>query len=262
MNTPTQHLAEESLILHYYGEGRDEAAVEAHLTSCAACREEFSRLQQALAIVDAESIPDPGPGFERRMWARIEPQLESRGPASWWSWFTITPGRLAWAGGVAAVIVAAFVAGRVSGPAPAPASAPSQASSAPAEADNDGVLILAVVDHLDRSQMVLVELLNADPNQPVVNISNEQSRARDLVSASRLYRQSAVQAGDDTTGDVLDELERVLIEIANTPEDASKTEIDALRARIASRGLLFRVRVVNSEMRLRERQISRPGSTS
>ena len=253
------HVTEEELILHYYGEARDSKVVDDHLAACVACREELTRLQQALALVDTETVPDPGPGFERRVWARLEPQLEGQRRASWLSWLVPTPARLAWAGGVAAIVVAAFVAGRVSGPAPVP---PVQTSSAAADDGNDGVLVIAVVDHLDRSQMVLVELLNADPDQPVVNISNEQSRARDLVAANRLYRQSAAQAGDETTGDVLDELERVLIEIANAPEDASKEELEALRARIASRGLLFRVRVVNSEMRQRERQISMPGSTS
>ena len=256
------HVTEEELILHYYGEAQNGAAVDDHLGSCAACRQEFSGLQQALALVDTDTVPDPGPGFERRVWARLEPELEAQRHSSWWSWLRPTPTRLAGAAGAAAVVVAAFVAGRVSGPAPTPAPAPSQAAATPADQSNEGVLVLAVVDHLDRSQMVLIELMNADLDQPVVNITSEQSRARDLVAANRLYRASAAQAGDDTTGDVLDELERVLIEIANAPEDASKTELDALRARIASRGLLFRVRVVNSEMRQRERRMSMAGSTS
>lgn len=253
------HVSEEELILHYYGEAQNDPAVEDHLASCAACREEFSRLQQALALVDTDSVPDPGPGFERRVWARLEPQLEAQRGTSWFSWLA-APRRLAWAAGAAAVIVAAFVAGRVSGPAPGPV-APNQAAATATGSTSDGVLVLAVVDHLDRSQMMLVELLNADPDQPVVNISNEQSRARELVAANRLYRQSAAQAGDETTGDVLDELERVLIEIANRPEDAGKAEIEALRARIASRGLLFRVRVVNSEMRQREQRLAGSGQS-
>jgi hypothetical protein len=259
MKEPSMHVSEEELILHYYGEARNDAAVDTHLASCAACRDEFSRLQSTLALVDADQVPDPGPGFERRVWARLEPELEGMRRSSWLSWLQPTPVRLGWAAGIAALIVAAFVAGRVSGPAPAP---PPREASAAEQGGHDRVLVLEVVDHLDRSQMVLVELLNADLDQQSVNISNEQSRARDLVAANRLYRQSAAQIGDETTGDVLDELERVLIEIANVPEDASKTELEALRARIASRGLLFRVRVVNSEMRQRERQISMPGSTS
>ena len=78
------------------------------------------------------------------------------------------------------------------------------------------------------------------------DIGSEQSRARDLVAANRLYRQTAVQAGDEgEIGDLLDELERVLLEIANAPPDAARGDLDALRAHIEQRGLLFRVRVVH-----------------
>jgi hypothetical protein len=158
--------------------------------------------------------------------------------------------RWAYAGGIAALLVAAFLAGRVSRP------APPSATPAAVEADDVGgrVLVVAVVDHLDRSQMVLIELMNADLETGTPDIGLEQSRARELVAGSRLYRRSAVQAGDDNTGEVLDELERVLLEIANLPQGASKEDIEAMRTRIAARGLLFRVRVVHSEMRERERQ--------
>ena len=72
------HVSEEELILHYYGEAQNDPAVEDHLAACVTCREEFSRLQQALALVDTDTVPDPGPGFERRVWARLEPQLEEQ----------------------------------------------------------------------------------------------------------------------------------------------------------------------------------------
>jgi hypothetical protein len=45
--------------------------------------------------------------------------------------------------------------------------------------------------------------------------------------------------------------------------DASKDDLDALRARISSRGLLFKVRVVHSAMQERERERQTlPGSQS
>src|SRR5262245_23327813 len=112
------HVSDEELILHYYGEAQDDERVDGHLASCPTCREEFARLQHALALVDTDRVPDPGPGFERRVWARLEPQLEAERRRSWFSWLIPSPTRLAWAAGAAAVIVAAFVAGRVSGPTP------------------------------------------------------------------------------------------------------------------------------------------------
>jgi hypothetical protein len=241
------HVSEEDLILHYYGE-TDGADVERHLASCAACRTELARLQQALALVEEQDVPEPPPGFERTVWARLEPQLPRR-RQRWFARVFDAPPRWALAGGIAALVLAAFVAGRFSGG--GPVSGPATADGAGNVADR--VLLVAVIDHLDRSQMVLVELMNTDLGD-ATSISNEQSRARELVSANRLYRQSAGQAGDETMNGVLEELERMLLEIANAPAEASAEELDALRARIEARGLLFRVRVVHSEMQERERQ--------
>lgn len=267
------HLSEEVLILEYYGES-ESRAVEEHLASCAACRAEFDRLRQVLLLVDSQQVPELPPDFERQVWARLAPALDSPSP-SWWARFRLRSHSLferasarqvpsgfrwAYAGGVAALLLAAFVAGRFSsGEAP---SAPPAAVTAAAANVAERVLVVAVVDHLDRSQMMLVELLNAAPGATALDLTAEQSRARELVAENRLYRVSAEQAGDATVTDMLDDLERVLLEIANTPQNATPEELEALRQRIDARGLLFRVRVVHSEMRERERKTLIAGSTS
>jgi hypothetical protein len=257
MTQHTTHVNEEDLILHVYGESGSDR-VESHLTSCATCRDEFDRLRQVLSMVDTADAfapaEAPGPAFEREVWARLEPQLTT--PRSWFATW-LQPRTLALAASIATLLLVAFVAGRFSRDDAAPVATSTDATSSVAER----VLVVAVVDHLDRSQMVLLEVLTAEGDS-AGGLVAEQSRARELVAANRLYRQSAAQTGDDSTSDVLDELERTLLEIANTPVDASKDDIDALRARIASRGLLFKVRVVHSEMVERERQNVVPGSKS
>ena len=75
----------------------------------------------------------------------------------------------------------------------------------------------------------------------------------DLVAAIRLIRQSAAQSGDAGVADVLEDLERVLLEIANAPADVTSNELSGLKARITAQDLLFRVRVIASEMRNRTR---------
>jgi len=109
-------------------------------------------------------------------------------------------------------------------------------------------------EHLDRSQMVLVELASSS-DEGSVNLSEERSRAEQLISANRLYRQTAASSGDSSVAEVLDELERVLVELAAGPEEMSSQELDAMRQRIESRGLLFKVRVMSSEVRQRQRNI-------
>jgi hypothetical protein len=249
------HVSEETLILHYYGEADADAQVQRHLASCRECREQFDRLRYVLALVDRQELPEPRPGFERDVWARLEPELV-RSPG-WWSRLTSTPAQWIYGGALAALVLAAFVAGRLSVGVPVgPAVSPQTGNL------SERVLVVAVLDHLDQSQMVLIELLNADLAGTLPDIGGEQSRARNLVAAGRLYRQTAVHAGDEGISDVLDELERMLLEIANAPQNATKQDLEALRARIDARGLLFRVRVVHSEMRERERQATAAGSTS
>src|SRR6476660_8340780 len=67
---------------------------------------------------------------------------------------------------------------------------------------------------------MLVELASADDTIGAVDISLEQSRAEQLVAANRLYRQTAVSTGDARMAALLDELERVLVDIAASPAAA------------------------------------------
>jgi hypothetical protein len=243
MNT---HLSEDELILHYYGETEpaDEGRVESHLASCAECRFANQQLRQVMTLVDSAAPVQAPPGFERTAWARLEPALD--GNRSGWRTFFWFP-QWALAGGVAALVLAAFVAGRVSSTDPSVGTAPTLAST---PIDPDRVLQAEVGDHLDRTQMMLVELANADTDHADV-LAGEQGRAVDLVAANRLIRQSAEQNGDVVIADVLDDLERVLMEIANAPADASSNDLTDLQSRITAEDLLFRLRVIASEMRQR-----------
>jgi hypothetical protein len=248
---PEMHATEEELILHYYGEIAADTRVSSHVRSCAHCRQGLEELRNVLALVDAQVLPEPLEGLEQRVWARVQPAIGARA-VSWWSRLFSTTPKWAFAGGVAALVVAAFVAGRVTKIDTTPRNTPQLAGRSAAE--NAGrVMDVAVGDHLDESQMVLLELLNADTSR-MDSIEDEQLRARELVATNRLYRHTAVRAGDESVREVLDALERVLLEIANAPPDVSARELEALRADIEQRGILFRVRVVTAEMRAREQK--------
>jgi len=112
---------------------------------------------------------------------------------------------------------------------------------------------VAVGDHLERSQMLLVEVMNAEGKGPV-NFSSEQAEARDLLDSNHLYRVSAQQAGDPQVARLLDQLGRVLAEIANSPSEISPSDLQQVRHTIQSEGLLFKVRVVGSEVNSKVRQ--------
>jgi hypothetical protein len=174
-------------------------------------------------------------------------------PEAWWqAWFQ--PRRLAVIGAVAALIIVAFVAGRIT------KRGPDKDNIASAEQVRERILIVAVGEHLGHSERMLVELSNAvpaTPGQKQVNISSEQRRAEGLLQENRLYRQTALQEGDTGLADTLDELERVLLDVAHSPDEVTPKQLEAIRKKIEARGILFKVRVVGKELQQRQ-EATRP----
>lgn len=245
------HLNEDDLVLHYYGEmpSAEEGPAAAHLASCGACQQSYTTLQRVLAVVDSAPAVDASPGFERLAWARLEPALGPSGRGRWISWFVFSPARLAFAAGVVLLIGTAFIAGwmmRETGP--GGGRAPQSAAQV-----RERILLVDLGDHLDRSQMVLVELVSAGDSTGDVDISTERARAEQLVAVNRLYRQTALSTGDANMASLLDDLERVLVDIAASPATVSREDLDSVRRRIDSKDLLFKVRVVSSQVRERQR---------
>lgn len=237
------HPNEEQLVLFYYGDADDLAAIEQHLAECDACRASFDALKQTCAVMESLPVPQRGAGYGREVWARLAPRLDRPRAWSWREWFQ--PQRLALAGALAALLVVAFLAGRFTPRIP-------EVAGPSAPEVRERILLVAVGDHLERSQMVLVELANTKPNGEV-NITAERSRAEQLVTANRLYRQTAVNVGDTAMASVLDDLERALLEIARSPSELSGSELAALQKRMETKGILFKVRVVGSQVREREK---------
>ncbi|HXB53320.1 MAG TPA: hypothetical protein VN461_00930 [Vicinamibacteria bacterium] len=229
------HPTEEDLILHSYGEGADQSAIEAHLASCADCGRRFAAWGATLRTVVGEPVPDVGADYGARVWERLRPLLAKK-PSPRAPLFRRYAVPLA----MAASLVAAFLLGRSL----TPRGGPTLPLPGPAR---ERILLLAVGDHLERSRMVLLELVNADPKAPV-DVSGEQRSVGELVAASRLYRQSARRAGDVGMASVLDDLERILIEVADGPATLSPSEAEAFRQRLERQGTLFKMQVIGARV--------------
>jgi hypothetical protein len=240
------HLNEDDLVLHYYGEldGAAAARAEQHLGTCSDCRRAHTRLQRVMAAVD--SMPDPvlPDGFERTVWARLQPDLPR--PAGWRAWWSFGP-QLAWVAAIAVLVSGAFFAGRAT-------QRDSRASTVvAADQVREQVLLAALGEHLERSQTMLIDLVTTDADG-MVDVSTERDRASELVAANRLYRQSAAASGEASVTELLDQLEELLVELAASPDKLSSEEINSVRKRIDANNLLFKVRVLSSTVRERQQQ--------
>jgi len=268
-----RHMSDEDLLLDYYGEATPEqhAEMRAHVETCAECQALDRELRAVLALVDSEPVPDAPPGFEREMWARLEPvvsgfsrtnlepvvsgfsrtnevRLKADTTTADTAWSFEFP-RWALAASVAALAVGSFALGRVWD---TPTTSPG-VSTADVRELSERMLRSEVEEHLERSQRVFVELVNVDDSAPV-RLASDRERAADLVAAGRLYRRSAEEMGDADTRDLLEDVERVLVEIANGPEVESSNDLSEVRARITDQDLIFRLRVMTAGMQARERR--------
>jgi hypothetical protein len=276
------HLTEEDLVLYRYEESPDPDAVARHLGTCADCRAHLATLDRLFAAMDA-AVPEPGPAYEREVWARIQDRLAAEPPAPW--------SLRRWLGGASsrsighwvvpqvalAACVTLMLAGivwferyghapaalpggiaKVTAPAassPVGATPPPESRDTPqtAEQIRNRVLLAALGDHLQRVELMLTEFNNTDGHRGVIDLTDEQAWAEDLVNENRLYRRSAADAGsEDQIVAVLDDLERALLEVAHAPTETTPEQLDRLRMRIGTQDVLFKVRVVGAGMRDRQ----------
>jgi hypothetical protein len=249
----TWHPSEDDLVLHFYGESRpsEKQRVAGHLETCTPCQASWLDLSDTLKLVDAAPAPEPGPEFERVMWARVQQSLPTPA-APWWSVARLLPFA------AAAVVVVGVVAGtRMWMARHAPVAAPQQASSK-ASSPRERVLLAALDEHFETTQSLLVDLMNAPDgggsDTAAADFSFERTTADELVSSGRLYRVTARQNGDVQFARMLDDLEPVLVDVSHSPDRITRNDLQSLRARINDASLLFKVRALSNEIRDREKK--------
>ena len=242
----SRHLTEQELVLHFYEPGGSD---ERHLADCPRCASEFAQIRAMLSAIDYP-VPERAADYEAQLWSTLKPRLDvtDSPKASMWH-ALLQPRKWAIAGALAILVVAAFLAGRY---------LPHHEQSSPLvkveapKTGSDRVLMVAVGDHLDRTEMILVAPANT-PAEGKVDISAERELAQSLVNENRLYRQTAQHDKDTEIANVLDQVERVLIDIAHHPDSVSGKELEQLQQRIQSQGVLFKVRVIESKVKARSR---------
>lgn len=242
MNTNEHsHPTEDELVLLFYGDtsADEEGRLSAHVETCADCQPVWLEIKGSLAAVDAAGIPEPPADFERVMWAKVQREIEGIQPVTqWWAprfWLPVVS--------LAVVVLAVTI-----GPAVWNRTSATDTTDA-ASTQPERALLVAMDEHLERSELLLVELMNADEGV-------EPAAADDLLLSSRLYRQTAAHTGHVELASMLEDLERVLVEIARGPKEMKKDDLDALRTRITDEDLLFKVRVVTDEVRKRQQAIA------
>ena len=223
-----KHLTEEDLVLLYYSE---PLANSDHLAECATCRQSYAALARTLDACNDWNPPEPDPVFLARLQRQVTPKPN-----------LIVMPRYVWLAAAAALILSiTFFAGRASRK---PVSTPAIMAGLSQDA-RARILAITLADHLDRAELLLTEIANSS------DISDDADRARDLVSEGRLLRQTIT----GPTGDLLDEVERFMLDVANAPDTITPVQLTEWRERINSGSLLFKIRILQSNLRQKEEKL-------
>ena len=240
------HIAEDELIEHYYGEGTRKSAVEQHLRMCSRCSQAFTSLSQDLADIKPLNSPVRDQNYGEQVWQAVRHSLPAyeKSSADWrlrlpWKAFALVAA-------CALILAAVFLAGRRwerhrVQPQVAENGAPAK----------ERIVFVVLGDHLERSERLLVQLRNGDGDAGPI-----RAEAQDLLISNRLYRQTAAQAGDPVLAAALDHLERALVEISNQPSDSTGADLSRIQQEMNTDGLLFEVRVLRSRVQSQQQDMT------
>ena len=243
------HLTEEQLILHYYGEeGEDPRRWSSTWKSAANAADFYGSLQRVLNVVDSLPVPERGAEYGAQVWKRIERRIPARRRSAG------CPAGRRGAGPrrarrSPALLVAAFLAGRFYPALPVSGGRSCAASRIADSQAGERVLLVAVGDYLERSQMVLIELANANPKGPLDISSRAGARRRPghrnppLPADRGAYRRYAHRRRARRTGT------RAAGNHARAIATSLPQELEKLRQRLEAEGILFKIRVLGSNVR-------------
>jgi hypothetical protein len=247
-------ITDDDLVLYHYRDGLDAeriAQITAALASSETLRERYASIERAVEhFGDNEIAPDPG--FNARLWRKLEPQLENAGvissPVPRQSGFDrlrawLAPAQLWPAFAVATVLFAAIGVGFFAGRQSATVAPP--VASTEADVTAARVLDAYVAANLRATERVLLTASNSDDASL---LEGNRELAQSLVESNRLYALAAARAGNTRLANFLRELEPVLISLANQPGSAAVQSSEGLRQFLDTTDLLFQVRATEARL--------------
>ena len=231
------HLTDEQLIEHYFGEGANRVANETHLRVCARCEQVYDEISNVLRVRGPEP-PQRQPEYGKRVWQSIQAQLRPYPARPRRRYFTMP--RLVLAGACVAGLAVAFIGGTLW---ERSHTHPSVAGSS--EKMKERMALYILDDHLDRSERLLVQLNHAGADAGEID-SVLQAEARQLLPDNRLYRQALSSSSDPIMNAALEHLERVLLEVANSPNGLNGDDVTRIEQEMNTDSLLFQIRVLRA----------------
>lgn len=104
----------------------------------------------------------------------------------------------------------------------------------------------AVEEYLSSSRMLLVGITNIETeSDEAIDLGIEKTAARSLIRQARFLSEQPL---DERSQELIQELERILIELANLEETADLPEVEMIRTGVRQQNLLFKIRMAEHQL--------------
>lgn len=229
---------------------RRQRVFDAHLASCPECAEEYQQLSWTLKVMERRQAPAVAPAFWEGFWVRLSDRLEQGQRKAfrpdWRSWVPpVVPIRPAWITAAAAVLLVAtgvFIGRSIymsqSGGAAAAARAGVFDPAAVAEFNS------LASRYLERSRVLLLGLGNFDTeydDPAVIDLSRQQMISQELLYQGRELRSHQVAASNQGLQYLIDQIELILLQLANSEGENLKWTIQLVQEGIDKNAILLKI---------------------
>lgn len=250
-----EHHRLEGLLYEFVRNELDASAreeVQAHLASCGPCRKEVAVLTDAFHAMPPrreDASAQRSESYWESFARRVEQRLPSQPKGSAWigslketidSIVGLRPG-LAYSIAGSALIILITLTLWISVPEEATLN---RGNSIVDESSVTAQTSLAVKDYFEDSRMLLIGIVNLPPDQESpVDLSVERTAARNLVQQARYLTDQPIDA---RSAELIRELQRILVELANLKETANIPDVDLIRTGVRQENVLFKIRMAEN----------------
>jgi hypothetical protein len=222
----------------------DREAFERHRAVCPICSKEFDRLKETLQLMQVRNRPRPDETFWTRVWARFLREVESNTSAVMKNrgWF-LQPGWIWQTAAAAALILLGFGIGRYFTNRPIEISDRGKSVPAAPSPLHDA-LDQRVDRYLQRSKLVLLGLVNLDPNHQDISsfdLTPERTLSRELVQETYSLKQELAAVRQKRMLELLSELEVILLQISHLQDGHNALGIELAKTGIRHKALVFKI---------------------
>jgi hypothetical protein len=223
---------------------KSRTALENHISGCSDCQRAFQEMRDALDIMDQREMQNPDPEFMSGFWTRLSPRLQTSGRRSFWeiSLKNLFSPRFALP---LTAILCLFVGMWIGQHRAVKDTGPITVGPQPAK-KGKGIPVETTSQVLERSQRVLLAFsnFNAETDDPeILNLPYQQSMARHLVQETGKLKAGLPDDADRKLAMLLQDLELILLQIANLEDSPDLDNIEIIREGLNKRGILFKIQI-------------------